>query len=236
MSVPGLGALVRKRIWCSESYKFWAHQTTGFARPARDLEARDVTQRDKKIIPRAIAQNLTSSRPRFMAKVTGWSRMGFLKEIFPDALFIHLLRDGREVAQSLLTVPFWDGWAGPSNWLLGEPPLEFREDWERYDRSFVVLAAIHWKLAINSVESARQGISPEDFLEIRYEDFVADPNGTLRAVFDFVDLPESGHVWRAIERKRLRSRDGKFRRNLTPEQQVLLTSYLEPDLKRLGYL
>jgi len=236
MSLPGLGSLVRRRIWCSEAYKYWAHHATGFARPARDLEARDVTPRDKEIIPRAIAQNLTPSRPRFMAKVTGWSRIGFLKEVFPDALFIHLLRDGREVAQSLLTVGFWDGWAGPSKWILGELPVGLRNDWERHDRSFVVLAAIFWKLAVESVESAGHTLDSKDFLEIRYEEFVTDPSGTLRTVLDFADLPESGRFWREVDRTPLMSRDGKFRSNLTAEQQELLTSYLRPDLERLGYL
>lgn len=236
MSTPGLESLVRKRIWCAEAYKFWASYSTGFARPARDLGARDVTPRDKKVLPRAIAQNLTSSRPRFMAKVTGWSRIGFLKEVFPDARFVHILRDGREVAQSLLTVGFWDGWAGPSKWLLGELPIDVREDWERYDRSFVILAGIFWKLTVGSVETARQGLDSEDFLEIRYEDFVADPNSALESVVRFAELPESRRFWRSIGRMPLRSRDGKFSSNLTLEQQKLLTSYLEPELSRLGYL
>jgi hypothetical protein len=236
MSVPVLESLVRKRIWCAEAYRFWAHYSPGFARPTRDLGARDVTSRDKDNLPPAIARNLTSSRHRFMAKVTGWSRIGFLKEVFPDACFVHILRDGREVAQSLLTVGFWDGWKGPSKWLLGELPTDLMEEWERYDRSFVILAAIFWKLTVGSVESASEGLDPDDFMEIRYEEFVADPVSALHSVVRFAGLPESRRFQRSVARMPLKSRDGKFRDNLTAQQQELLTSYLKPELERLGYL
>src|SRR3712207_7426845 len=43
-----------------------------------------------------------------------------LSEIFKDAKFIHLMRDGRAVANSLLHVYFWSGWKGPGNWGWGQ--------------------------------------------------------------------------------------------------------------------
>ncbi len=46
-------------------------------------------------------------RKRFATKITGPGRIGFLHSIFPDARFVHVIRDGRAVANSLLNVAFW---------------------------------------------------------------------------------------------------------------------------------
>jgi hypothetical protein len=92
---------------------------TGFRRPCRDLLPQDVTLKKKEAIQNVVAQMLTRKRNRLVVKITGWPRIGFLKEIFPDAKFIHILRDGRAVANSYINVPFWWGWRGLANWRWG---------------------------------------------------------------------------------------------------------------------
>jgi len=43
-------------------------------------------------------------------------RIGFLQAIFPDAKFIHIVRDGCAVANSRMNAPFWKGWQGLNTW------------------------------------------------------------------------------------------------------------------------
>src|SRR5213078_3203453 len=101
-----------------------------------------------------LARILGRRRHRLLVKITGWPRVGYLRAIFPDARFIHLIRDGRAVANSLIHTDFWRGWAGPSKWQWGEMGAEHHEEWERHGRSFVALAGIQWKIMMGAIRQA----------------------------------------------------------------------------------
>src|SRR5438034_456487 len=77
-----------------------------------------------------------------------------------EARFIHLIRDGRDVALSVRSVPF-----GPNS---------IRE------------AAEWWA---SSIRSAREQANELRFYrEVRYEDLVLDTEGALREICRFIDL------------------------------------------------
>ena len=137
----------------------------------------------------AFCSMLTSRRDRLLVKITGWPRIGFLDEIFEDARFVHILRDGRSVASSLLHVGFWTGWYGPQGWRAGQLSSEDQATWDAYDRSFVALAGLEWRIQMRAIEAARRQLDPARFLEIRYESFCEQPLETYRRVLDFADLP-----------------------------------------------
>ena len=115
---------------------------------------------------------LTRQRDRMLIKLTGWSRIGFLNEVFPDAKFIHIVRDGRAVASSYLHINEWQwrGWYGPASWRYGPLSPEDQAAWEASGRSFIALAGIQWRMHTRAIESARARIDPARFLEVRYED------------------------------------------------------------------
>ena len=119
MGNPLLRRLFGGRIQPGECYYFWDHYAYGFAEPCRDLVRTDVTARVKQQVRTAMGSMLTPARHRLLLKITGWPRLGYLNEIFEDARFIHLVRDGRAVAASLLHVDFWRGWFGPQGWRAG---------------------------------------------------------------------------------------------------------------------
>jgi hypothetical protein len=86
--------------------------------------------------------------------------LGFIEELFPDALYVHLLRDGHDVVAS-----FRDRWGYPS------AARAARSEWARY------------------VEAARtlgRRLDASRFLEIRYERLVADPETEGRRLFAFL--------------------------------------------------
>lgn len=235
LDVPGIRRLVGRRCGIEEAYDFWDAHAPGFSEPTRDLVAADVTPRTKASLRRAVAANLVPGRRRFLAKITGWGRIGYLDEVFPDARFVHLVRDGRDVANSLLQVDFWQGWRGPQNWRFGELPPDLRELWERHDRSFVALAGICWRLLVDSVEDARRELPPERFLEIRYEDFVRSPRDLLEEVLEACDLEPSPRFFDDFDREEVRDASGKHRRDLTPHQQENLAAVTREPRQRYGY-
>jgi len=82
--------------------------------------------------------------------------------IWPDARFIHLLRDGRDVAMSLIDM----GWAG-NMVTAGERWLDAEEKWDRLEST----------------------IAPERWTELRFEQLVTDPEPTLRKLCEFIGVP-----------------------------------------------
>lgn len=236
LDVPVIGPLLKRRLRPSESYPFWQEHARGFARPCRDLLAMDVTNREKRIIRKALGECLGRSRPRLLLKITGWPRIGYLASIFPDAKFIHLVRDGRAVANSMLAVSFWDGWHGPGRWRWDRLSDEQHTAWEGSGRSFVALAGFEWVMMQSAVEKARQPLSDSQFLQIRYEDYCAAPVETMREVVRFAELEWTDGFEREVERHPAKSTNFKWKEDLTADQQRLLEEVERPYLEKYGYL
>jgi omega-hydroxy-beta-dihydromenaquinone-9 sulfotransferase len=236
LDYPVVGELLRRRIKAGESYPFWEHHCKGFSAPYRDLVAADVTNKTKKHLPRTTAKILTEKRNRLLLKVTGWPRISFLSEVFEDARFIHMMRDGRAVANSMINVYFWRGWKGPQDWGWGELSRAQEEEWNEHGQSFVVLAAIQWKILMDAVEKAKNTISSERFLEIRYEDLCFDPVGQVQKVAQFCELEWTVGFERRLRKYQLRNTNNKVKYDLTAKQQSDLEEVLGDYLRRYGYL
>ena len=232
---PLVRGVLGRRIRPGECYRFWDRHTYGFSEPCRDLLAADVTPRAKKQVRAALQRMLTPVRNRLLLKITGWPRIGYLNEIFGDAKFIHILRDGRAVASSLVHVNFWRGWLGPQSWRAGLLTSEDEALWQRHERSFVALAALEWRIQMRAMAAARQTVDPARFHEVRYETFCERPLETYRQVLRFAELPEPPGLDRAIKAAGVRSTSNRWRDDLTPAQQGLLSDLLDEDLRRHGY-
>jgi len=236
LDYPVVGELLKRRIKPGESYPFWEHHCKGFSAPYRDLTAADVTDKARSHLPRTMANILTEKRSRLLLKITGWPRIGFLSEIFDDARFIHVMRDGRAVANSMLNVYFWQGWKGPQNWGWGELSPTQEEEWKEHGQTFVVLAAIQWKILMDAMEKAKSTISSERFLEITYENLCSDPVGQFQKVTQFCELEWTGRFERQIRKYQPRNSNDKFKYDLTAKQQSDLEEVLSDYLIRYGYL
>ena len=231
---PWLRPLLGGKVQPGECYRFWDKHAYGFAEPCRDLVRTDVTPRVKRQVRAALQPMLTASRDRLLIKITGWPRLGYLDEIFPDARFIHIVRSGPAVASSLLHVNFWRGWYGPQGWRAGLLSPEDQAVWESYGRSFVALAGLEWRIQMRAMEAARRSVDPARFCEITYESFCADPLATCRRLLDFAELPASEEFERHVRATPIKDSQ-RWRDDLTPAQQALLDELLRDDLRRYGY-
>jgi hypothetical protein len=183
----------------------------------------------------ALEQTLTRTRNRLLIKITAWPRIGFLDVIFEDAKFIHILRDGRAVANSLLHVNFWRGWSGPQGWRAGLLSPEDLAAWESHDRSFTALAALEWRIQMRAMDAARRTLDPSRVLEIKYETFCEQPLDTYRRILAFSELPEPADLKQQVAAASIRRVIDHWREDLTVGQQAVLNDLLREDLLRFGY-
>jgi len=228
---PMMNSLLKRRFYPGEAYGFWNYYYRGFSNPYRDLQAMDVTARAKRRIRSIFSMMHTPKKQRHLIKITGWNRIGFLYEIFPDALFIHVKRDPRAVINSFINVDFWSGWRGPQNWRMGQITEEQERELERFHHSFIALAGIKLELLDSALKKAVKQLPKDRFLEIKYEDFCEDTQAVLKKAIKFCQLPWHPTFEKRIAKYHIRNTNYKWKEDMTPEQQEIAEYFG----KKLGY-
>jgi hypothetical protein len=91
-----------------------------------------------------------------------------VKADITNALFVHIIRDGRDIALSLKKMG-------------GFAPLP----WDRSGTRSLVATALYWEWMVR--QGQKQGRQfPEDYIEIRYEDLITNPRDTLMKLGSFI--------------------------------------------------
>jgi hypothetical protein len=126
---------------------------------------------------RRFLQMLTFKDPRrlVLKSPPHTARVPVLLEMFPDARFIHIVRDPYVVFQS--TVKLWMS-LGRKHGL--QVPRDEAAVREKVFREF--------RIVYERMEEAKPRIRPGRFHELRYEDLVKDPVGQMKAAFVAVEL------------------------------------------------
>ncbi len=235
---PGLTRKGRLRYAPSEGYRALSRQVSPMVTMSlRDLVAADampwVAGRFHAFFhDRALAQG----KPVFLHKFTGWPRAGFVRAVFPDARFIHIVRDGRAVAASLVQTPWWRGYLGPEHLHVGALPPAYAAEWEASRRSFPLLAGLSWKAVMDAYPAARELVPPGQWLDVRFEDVLADPERRCREMLGFLGLADDAAFQAALARSVLHSdRRDAFRRQLGAASVELLDRSLADHLRFWGY-
>jgi hypothetical protein len=92
-----------------------------------------------------------------------------VKRDIPNALFVHIIRDGRDIALSLKKMG-------------GFAPLP----WDRGQTDSLVATALYWEWMIHRGRTAGHKFAA-DYIEIRYEDLLTKPQETLAKLGGFID-------------------------------------------------
>jgi hypothetical protein len=169
-------------------------------------------------------------------------RIPYVKEIFPDAKFIHIVRDGRDVACSM--VPG----CGKDDWRHLKPP-----SWKEYFRDYsgAIRCAMAWK---EILEIGINDLQKNSHLQIKYEDLVSSPGLVAINIFTYLHLDLSPSVLEFCNkiqngtansyhakyqeqwfRNDHQVRIGRWRENLTQDEQDAINEILAPLLLKLGY-
>jgi hypothetical protein len=155
-----------------------------------------------------------------------------ISQMFPDAYYVHLVRDGRDVAFSPFVAPkspFWRKIYFNTDRITSWHGLAMTQ--RAYRARGHLFNAARW---VNSVTLGRAhgAMLGERYLEMNYEAVVADPAAALTQLSQFLQLNPS---WATIERQEVRTQSvGKWRR--APRRALAdVQPILEPTLEAFGY-
>jgi hypothetical protein len=170
-----------------------------------------------------------SGCPVLLSKRTANNRrIEWLAKAFPEARFIHVIRDGREVAHSLRHVEWWHGhtvfWARRTPTQMeaeGVPALE--------------ICARNWVEEVEAIRRSLGALDPAQSHKIRYEDLVADPVTALERTLAFLGLSPTEAFTTAVNDIGLAPRPPAWKAAWSAADQELVTSWQGPLLTALNY-
>jgi len=151
-----------------------------------------------------------------------------IKKTIPDALFIHMIRDGRDVSLSLD--------ARPHKWIR---PFRFDRD------NSLLVTGVFWEWMVQGGRKQGETLG-NDYMEVRFEDLQADPHTTLKNIGQFIqhDLDYEQILRVGIGSVRepntsfkgdAGSPVGRWKKKITPEKLAMFEGLVGSTLTDLGY-
>jgi hypothetical protein len=161
-------------------------------------------------------------------------QLPLMAEVFPQARFIHMMRDGRDVAVSQNHAR--DTWAA-GRWKHFPPPVD------------TAFTARRWARAMRCAAEAREQLGAR-LLEVRYDRLRADTEGEIRRILAFCAMPDDDAiVARLLSKTDFAStgraadptgfyrggRTGDWRRSFTLLDALVFNALAGPELVEAGY-
>ena len=172
--------------------------------------------------------------------------MAFLHRAFPDAQFIHIIRNGRDAALSHSKKPWMQAAAASS----GEqgvgghafgPYARFYIEAGRADE-FESTSDYHrciwtWRRHVESALQAKEQLPTDQYHEVRYEDFVHAPSEEGNRLLDYLDVTAPDSRRRLLERAQTAHADSvdAWKEELSDAQRHTAEEEAGDLLRALGY-
>jgi hypothetical protein len=160
----------------------------------------------------------------------GMLYLPLIKQLIPDALVVHIIRDGRDVATSL----------GRLRYVRAFP-------WE--ERHSLIGCGLYWEWIVQQGRSFGRSAGA-DYLEVHFEDLLARPQETLNQIGSFIDHPLDydeikGVAYGSVSKPNTSFRTeapnagfspvGRWKKSFSPEQLLTLERLVGHTLQDVGY-
>ena len=151
-------------------------------------------------------------------------RIGILRQMYPDSKFIHIVRDPRKLYPS--TMKLW-------NSLDENQALQSPTD-QSMLQSFVMESLVSMYRAF---DRDRANIPESQIIDIRYEQFIAQPVQTLEEIYKHLDLGQYDTVRSNWENKSEQERGYQTNKlQIDTEQEAMILDRWSDYARKYGYL
>jgi hypothetical protein len=217
---------------------FFAHQYVPVLRPLlRDLVLRGLENQVRHLQPGPLPRWVVIKEPN------GSHAADTLVTLLPSSRMLFLLRDGRDVVDSLADAMFRDKtwWKDRASFV--RPPQQ--------RTSFVSQHSNLWVRRTIASQRAFAALPPDQRLLIRYEELLSNTPAELRRIFEWLELEvgeadiqaiAARYAFGAVPKRRRgpgkavrAATPGLWRQNLTPEEQQAMHEIMGDKLRELGY-
>lgn len=189
---------------------------------------------------RKIISCFGAGKKRFICKYPVMqTELRMVQDLFPEAHFIHIVRDSRQAANSLLKLYHLvnnqiQKIKHPTvQHLVPYPRLKKLQGYiDQYGGDSIKTTAHIWQDSIQLVHDTQADL--KNFIEVRYEDLLASPNSELNRLFQFCGLS-----WPNENNEKFKyelSLVGKTHHKNNYKDYDLIAEITNPTLKKLGYI
>ena len=225
-----------------------------------------IRQRIRSGLPSLVStESAAEARILLEKSVPNSLRAGFLQAVYPEARFIHLIRDGRAVVESS-----YRQWQAPTDkeyllkklryfpwtnyryaiwYLTNMLKGRFASDrgqhiWgPRYSgieqdlkhESLETVCARQWRKCVESSQKQTADLGADRILEIRYEDFVSSPDSLLEAC-RFLGIVDNKPVVEAYRQRVTAENLDKWKGRVNDIDFTAVMQEITPLLRQLGYI
>jgi len=171
----------------------------------------------------------------------------FLSQTFPEAQFVHIIRDGRDAALSYSKMPWLQAAASqesayePGGYRFGAYP-RFWVEAERREE-FAATSDLHrciwaWRRHVSAAIAVGRPLPSPRYLELRFDRLVARPAATATLLLDFLAItaPASRRKFQSAMSLADPSLSGKWRAELSAAQRAPIEREADALLRQLDYL
>jgi hypothetical protein len=139
--------------------------------------------------------------------------MPVLQGLYPEARFVNVVRDGRDVALSIFE--------------------------EQFGAKNIFVAARHWAACLQAVADFRRSHPRAQVLDVRYEDLLDEPGRVFEGLVQFLDIDDSGGLSRSVGtavRQQLRAGNSrKWKTRLSRDEQRIFEAVAGAWLQHFKY-
>lgn len=173
----------------SEALNFWHDHTRDDIDFFRGfLRGKHATPKEISTIKERLARRVElSAKSKLALRFTGPSRLCFLHSIFPDARFVHVVRDPASTVHSMISTEEWEYLGKHLLWWRGAYSLQELAMYDQLRHHPVAGTAFQLNKLIQTTKLEAQELGI-DLLTINYEDFVASPQMVMARVLDHAQL------------------------------------------------
>lgn len=169
-----------------------------------------------------------SGNPIFLSKYTDFPRIKMLKKIFPDAKFIHIVRDGRAVANSY-TQKIKSGDFNTSkeieNWMSAWPK-EWQNKFIELEKNPIAFTFTQWMFFVSQIKSELNELPKEDHIEIKYSQLTRDQDTEIDKLLSFCDLKMDSNMKYFMKTKPSNDMNFKWKEKLSEEEKYIFKELL----------